>query len=185
MEESKTKLRERLVVLMMGPITSEYQANAKDLIDKLNVLRSTEIVAHLQYKHHAYMAVSMLLPGVKQEFLEHAQAEEKHADMLGERIQQLGGIPVFKPEEIGAEARCQHVEAAEAPTLEGMIAEDLEVERAQIKAYTKLIREVGFTDPTTRRVLEDVLQETERHASELRDLLSRRSPVEEPPAARS
>lgn len=174
MAETKGTEQERLRILMMGPITEEYRADAEDLVAKLNNLRSTELIAELQYKHHAYMAVSMLLPGVKNEFLEHAAAEARHADMLAERIQQLGGVPVFRPEEIAKQANKQHVQAQESQTLEGMIRENLEVEREQIKAYTALIREVGFDDPTTRRVLEVILQETELHASELRDLLQRR-----------
>lgn len=178
MAETEARRKERLRVLMLGPITDEYQADAKGLITKLNTLRSTELVANLQYKHHAYMAVSMLLPGVKHEFRKHAAVEERHADMLAERIQQLGGVPVFRPEEIAEEARCRHVSAEEAPTLEGMIQEDLEIEREQVKAYTALIRAIGFADPTTRRILEDILRETEGHASELRDLLTRRAQVE-------
>lgn len=178
MADPRVSEQEKLRILMMGPITDEYRADAQDLITKLNNLRSTELVAELQYKHHAYMAVSMLLPGVKEEFLEHAAAEAKHADILAERIQQLGGVPVFRPEDIARQANKQHVQASEAPTLEGMIRENLEVEREQIKAYTALIREVGFDDPTTRRCLEVILQETELHASELRDLLQRKAPVE-------
>lgn len=178
MAETKRQHQEQLRILMMGPITEAYQANAEDLVKKLNQLRSTEIVAHLQYKHHAYMAVSMLLPGVKAEFIEHAAAEERHADMLAERIQQLGGVPIFRPDEIAVQADYQHVHAAEAPTLAAMIQEDLAIEREQIKAYTALIREVGFSDPTTRRVLEEILQETELHASELRDLLAQRAKTE-------
>jgi len=176
--EPKVNEQERLRILMMGPITDEYRGNADDLIGKLNNLRSTELVAELQYKHHAYMAVSLLLPGVKTEFLEHAAAEARHADMLAERIQQLGGVPVFRPEEIAKKANKQHIQASESPSLEGMIRENLEVEREQIKAYTALIREVGFNDPTTRRVLEVILQETEMHASELRDLLQHRAHTE-------
>lgn len=175
MAEPKVSEQERLRILMMGPITDEYRADAPDLVSKLNNLRSTELVAELQYKHHAYMAVSMLLPGVKDEFLEHAAAEAKHADMLAERIQQLGGVPVFRPEDIAKQANKQHIQAAESATLEGMIQENLEVEREQIKAYTALVREVGFNDPTTRRVLEVILQETELHAAELRDLLQQRA----------
>lgn len=178
MAETKRRQKEQIRILMMGPITEEYRADAQDLVKKLNRLRSTEIVAHLQYKHHAYMAVSLLLPGVKEEFVEHAAAEERHSDMLAERIQQLGGVPVFRPEDIATQAGCQHVKAEEAPTLAGMIQEDLAIEREQIKAYTALIREVGFNDPTTRRVLEDILRETELHASELRDLLAPRAQME-------
>lgn len=175
MADSKVTDQERLRILMMGPITDEYRADAQDLVGKLNDLRSTELVAELQYKHHAYMAVSMLLPGVKDEFLEHAAAEARHADMLAERIQQLGGVPIFRPEDIARQANKQHIQASEATTLEGMIQENLEVEREQIKQYTALIREVGFNDPTTRRVLEVILQETEMHAAELRDLLQRKA----------
>ncbi|MNX80744.1 Ferritin-like domain protein [compost metagenome] len=179
MAKMKREQQEQLRIMMMGPITDEYRGSTAELVKKLNLLRSTEIVAHLQYKHHAYMAVSMLLPGVKQEFLEHAAAEERHADMLATRIQQLGGVPVFKPDEIANQAGYEHVHAEEAPTLAGMIREDLVIEREQIKAYTALIRELAFDDPTTRRILEVILQETELHASEMRDLLAQRSNQEE------
>ncbi|HEY9899938.1 MAG TPA: ferritin-like domain-containing protein [Pantanalinema sp.] len=179
MAGTKKQQQEQLRILMMGPITEEYRGSTAELVKKLNHLRSTEIVAHLQYKHHAYMAVSMLLPGVKDEFLEHAAAEERHADLLAARIQQLGGVPVFRPEEIATQAEYQHIHAEEAPTLAGMIREDLAVEREQIKAYTALIREIAFDDPTTRRVLEDILCETELHASEMRDLIAQRANIEE------
>lgn len=180
MAEVRQPTGEQLRVLMLGPLTDEYRGDAQRLVHKLNILRGTEIVAHLQYKHHAYMAVTLALPGVKEEFLEHADAEERHADKLGERISQLGGVPVFRPEEIAELAGCRHVQAKEAPTLIGMIQEDLEVEREQIKAYTALIREIAFDDPTTRRVLEDILMETERHASELRDLLTHKAALTPP-----
>lgn len=53
---------------------------------------------------------------------------------------------------------------------------------AEVKtAYTALVREVGFSNPTTRRILEDILQETELHASELRDLLAQRAKTEPEP----
>jgi bacterioferritin len=71
----------------------------------LNELRSTEITSYLQYKQHAYMAVSLFSPGFKDEITVHANQELEHADMLAERIQQLGGVPIFDPEEIAEKAR--------------------------------------------------------------------------------
>ena len=53
--------------------------------------------------------------------------------------------------------------------------EDLDVEIRQVNAYMALIREIGFNDPTTRRLLEDILKDTEHHAAELRDMLSKRA----------
>ena len=59
-----------------------------------------------------------------------------------------------------------------------MLLEDLALERHQIEAYTLLIRQVGMQDPTTRRLLEKILADTEEHASDLRSMLQRRNPVE-------
>src|SRR5688572_416677 len=72
-----------------GAITEEYKADSKHLIEELNRLRATEITSFLQYKQHAFMAVSMLSPGMKADFESHAATELQHADMLAERIQQL------------------------------------------------------------------------------------------------
>jgi bacterioferritin len=158
-----------------GPITAAYKADVKKVIERLNQLRSTEIVSYLQYKQHAYMAVSLLGPGVKGEFLEHADEELHHADMLAERIAQLGGVPLYDLCEIAQKAAAQTVTSDQGVTLEQMVMEDLKVERAQVEAYTLFIREVGNDDPVTRRILEDILIATEHHASELRDMLQHRA----------
>ena len=50
-----------------------------------------------------------------------------------------------------------------------------EPERQQVAAYTTLVRELGEGDPTTRRLLLDILADTERHASELADYLKNTS----------
>lgn len=158
-----------------GPITPAYRADVKKVIERLNQLRSTEIVSYLQYKQHAYMVVSLVGPGLKEEFLEHAGQELKHADMLGERIQQLGGVPIYDLCEIANRAAEQKVKAEQGATVEQMVMEDLEVERIQVERYTNLIREIGDSDPVTRRMLEDILAQTEEHAAELRDLLMHRT----------
>jgi len=51
--------------ITQGPITSEYRADLPHVIQELNRLRATEIASYLQYKQHAYMAVSLLSPGLK------------------------------------------------------------------------------------------------------------------------
>lgn len=159
--------------IQQGPITTEYKADRQALITQLNRLRSTEITSHLQYKQHAYMAVSLLSPGLKGDFQAHADIELHHADILAERIQQLGGIPVFTPTEIAAKAAEVGVRPEQGATLTEMVIENLLIERQQVVAYTALIREVGDGDPTTRRLLMDILAETEKHASELADYLKR------------
>jgi bacterioferritin len=178
----KTELTQRSIADAQGcpaglpeVVTEEYQADIKRVIQRLNELRSTELCSYLQYKQHAYMVVSLVGPSVREEFLEHADEELHHADMLAERIQQLGGVPIFDPAEIARMAAKAHVNVTQGATVEAMVREDLEVERAQVNAYMAFIREIGFKDPTTRRVLEDILKDTEHHAAELRDMLSSRA----------
>jgi bacterioferritin len=160
-----------------GPITQEYRADVKSIIEELNRLRSTEIASYLQYKQHAYTAVSLLSPGLKAEFTAHADVELQHADMLGERIQQLGGIPLYSPHDIARKAAEEGVRAEQGATLSDMVVENLMLERRQIAAYTALIREIGDDDPTTRRMLTTILEVTEKHASELADYLKRTADV--------
>jgi bacterioferritin len=121
------------------------------------------------------MMVSLVGPGVKGEMLEHADQELGHADKLAERIAQLGGTPLFDLHEIAEKAARQKVRAEQGQTVEQMVLEDLEVERIQCERYTNAVREVAFDDPVTRRILEDILFDTEHHAAELRDMLQHRA----------
>ena len=158
-----------------GPVTSAYKADVQMVIERLNQLRSTEIVSYLQYKQHAYMIVSLVGPSVKAEFLEHAGQELNHADMLGERIAQLGGTPLYDLCEIADRAAQQKVKADQGVTVEEMVLEDLEIERVQAERYTNLIREIGDGDFVTREMLISILKDTEHHAAELRDMLQHRA----------
>lgn len=53
-----------------------------------------------------------------------------------------------------------------------MIKEDLVAERIAIMIYRKLIDWFGQKDPTTRRMLELILEQEEEHADDLADLLT-------------
>jgi bacterioferritin len=162
-------------ITFIASVTEAYEGDPKALVDKLNLLRAEELVTELIYRHQAYIAVSLAMPGVKAEFEEHAAQEAQHAEKLAIRITQLGGSPVFDPKEIAKGADALRIQFGEPSTLEEMLAFDLQIERKQIVQYTRLIREVGFHDPTTRRILEDILIDTEHHASELGDLLAKRA----------
>ena len=156
-----------------GAVTKEYKADPKHMIRELNMLRSTEITSYLQYKQHAYMAVSLMSPGLRAEFEGHAAQELQHADVLAERIQQLGGVPIYELDEIAKNANQTGVRAKQGTTLKDMVTQDLLLERNQIESYTKLIRKTGDKDPVTRHILVNILQETEKHAGELADFLTR------------
>jgi bacterioferritin len=163
------------IAIEQGPITAAYQAASDQVIRELNQLRATEIASYLQYKQHAYMAVSMLSPGIKSDFEAHAAVELDHADQLAKRIQQLGGVPIYHPAELASKAADMGVRPEQGATLWEMVIENLMTERQQIVAYTTLIRELGDRDLTTRKLLIGILADTEGHAAELSDYLKQRS----------
>jgi bacterioferritin len=151
-----------------GPITEAYRGDKEKTISILNEALATEIVCVLRYMHHYFMATGVHGKAVADEFKEHADAEREHADEIAERIQQLGGKPDFNPKSLLERSASQYVEGE---TLADMIREDLVAERIVIEVYTDMIRYFGNNDPTTRKMVEDILQDEEEHAADLADLL--------------
>src|SRR6202795_3218435 len=81
-----------------GAVTAGYGADRKIVLKLLNEALATETVCVLRYRRHHFMAVGINAQSVAQEFLEHANEEQGHADQLASRIVQLGGAPNFSPE---------------------------------------------------------------------------------------
>ena len=151
-----------------GAVTKSYQGDVEQTISILNEALATEIVCVLRYMHHYFMATGVHGMAVRDEFKEHADAEREHADKIADRIQQLGGKPDFNPASLLARSASQY---AEGTSLADMIKEDLIAERIVIEVYQKMIRHFENNDPTTRVMIEHILQDEEEHASDLSDLL--------------
>ena len=153
-----------------GAVTDGYQANRENVVKILNDALATEIVCVLRYKRHYFMAAGIHASAVADEFLEHANEEQVHVDQLAERITQLGGEPDLDPGTLAARSHSEYVEGG---TLLEMIREDLVAERIAIESYSEIIRYLGDDDPTTRRLLEEILAKEEVHANDLRTLVER------------
>ena len=110
---------------------------------------------------------------VAEEFLKHSQEEQGHADQIAERIVQLGGAPDFDPAGLSTRSHSEYVAAAE---LVEMIRENLVAERVAIESYSEIIRYIGEGDPTTRRLMEEILAVEEEHADDMKTLLEALGP---------
>jgi bacterioferritin len=160
-----------------GAVTPGYQADRDTVIRILNEALATEIVCVLRYKRHYFMATGINAQSVAQEFLQHANEEQVHADQIAQRIVQLGGAPNFSPEGLLTRS---HAEYVEGDSLIDMIKEDLIAERIAIDSYREMIAYLGNDDPTTRRMLEGILAMEEEHAEDLVSLLEelrKRKPI--------
>jgi len=151
-----------------GAVTAGYKGDSKAVVEVLQETLATEIVCMLRYKRHYFMAQGIAAEGVAQEFQEHAAEEAAHADKIAARIVQLGGAPNFNPEGLAERSSSEYVEGVD---LRDMIKEDLVAERVAIDTYREIIAFVGEDDPTTRRMLEDILAVEEEHAEDMASLL--------------
>ncbi|MEP7185083.1 MAG: DUF892 family protein [Rhodanobacter sp.] len=151
-----------------GAMTAGYSADRETVIELLNQALATELVCVLRYKFHYYMASGINSQAIKAEFLEHANEEQGHADLIAERITQLDGKPNLSP--VGLVDR-SHADYVEGENLADMIKEDLVAERIAIDSYREMITYIGADDPTTRRVLEGILAMEEEHAEDMNTLL--------------
>ena len=161
----RTRARQHLE---QGAVTPGYRADRETVIKLLNEALATEIVCVLRYKRHYFMASGINAQSVAQEFLQHANEEQLHADQLAQRIVQLGGEPNFAPEGLSTRS---HSEYVEGNSLIEMIREDLVAERIAIDSYREMITYFGNDDPTTRRLMETILAMEEEHADDLVNLL--------------
>lgn len=151
-----------------GAVTTSYGADRDTVVKVLNEVLATEIVCTLRYRRHYFMAQGIASESVKQEFLEHANDEQGHADMVAERIVQLGGEPDFNPEGLATRSHAQYVEGQD---LVDMIREDLVAERIAIDSYREIAQWLTGKDPTTRRIIEEILAKEEEHAEDMNSLL--------------
>lgn len=150
-------------------VTPKDRAWRDDVVRLLNGALATELVCVLRYKRHHFTAAGMASPKIAEEFMVHANEEAAHADRLAQRIVQLGGEPDFAPDTLSARS---HAAYDASPGLKAMIHANLVAERVAIETYSQMITLVGARDPTTRRLLEDILGDEQQHAEELKDWLA-------------
>ena len=105
---------------------------------------------------------------MKAKFLQRVSEERAHADLLVERIVQLGGKPVLSQERLLSRS---HAEQVEGDSLVEMLTTDLLAERIAIEHYHAMIASIGPDDSTTRQVLEMILADRSAHAVSLAGLV--------------
>jgi bacterioferritin len=158
--------------LDQGPITDAYGADRERVIAVLNEALATELVCVLRYRTHHFRATGLAAKSVAEEFLEHANEEQQHADWIAARIVQLQGEPNFDPSGI---ADRSHSSYANGESLVDLLREDLVAERIAIEVYTAIARWLGNDDFTTRILIEKILAVEEEHADDLLSLLGAHS----------
>jgi bacterioferritin len=151
-----------------GAVTAGYGADREAIIKLLNEALATELVCVLRYKRHYFMAKGIHAESVKAEFLQHAKEEMAHADRIAKRITELGGEPDFSPDSLSSRS---HAEYIPGDSLVSMIKENLIAERIAIESYREMVTFLANNDPTTQRMIKEILAMEEEHADDMASLL--------------
>jgi bacterioferritin len=151
-QELRRRAREHIE---KGAVTQNYEGSVHQTLEILQSVLATEIVCVLRYTAHAVSATGIDSESVKGEFLQHAKEEQGHMMAVAERINQLGGTPNFNPEGIVTRSASEY---GNAKQLIDMIQENLIAERIAVEHYRELVRFFGDKDPTTRHLMQEILE---------------------------
>lgn len=134
---------------------------SKELLELLNKAIAREIQVSIQYMWQHVLWSGVKGFAVKDELKNIAISEMKHAEVIAERLNYLGGIPTTKPDPIFV-----------GETLPEMIKQDKKDEEIAIELYGKIIevaRKEG--DEVTNRLFRQILEEEEGHHDTFSTLL--------------
>lgn len=140
------------------------------LLKKLNSAYADEWIAHYQYWLCARLVEGPTRVTVAAELAEHAAEEFKHAQLLADRIINLGGIPVLSHEEWKNHAGCGY-DATKNSYVQAILEENIKAEQCAIQEYNKILTFIGDNDPVTYDMIVGILADEVQHEVDLRRLL--------------
>ena len=140
------------------------------ILELLNNALADEWLAYYQYWIGAKVVVGPMKGEVQAELIEHANDELRHADMLVERILQLGGTPIINPKEWYKQTNCGY-EAPSDPNVWKILDQNIKGEQCAISVYSKLLKETMQTDPVTYQIVVEILRDEEEHEEDLEGIV--------------
>ncbi len=138
----------------------------KKLVELLNKALADEWLAYYQYWIGSKVIVGPMRGAVVAELVEHANDELRHAGMLVERILQLGGTPILKPEDWYKMSNCGY-DAPIDPKAKKIVDQNIKGEQCAIEVYSKLREFIGDKDFITANMVESILADEVEHEDDL------------------
>ena len=125
----------------------------KELLDMMNTGISNEMQVCIQYMWQHVLWSGVKAYAVNEQIRKIAMDEMKHAELIAERLNYLGGIPTTKPTTIVVGNK-----------LKDMLAQDKKDEEGAITLYKKIIEKaMKEGDPTTAHLFREILEDEEEH----------------------
>jgi len=140
-----------------------------ELVGLLNRAFADEWLAYYQYWIGALVAQGPMREAVFAELTQHAADELRHAGIVANRIIQLGGTPVLKPEDWYKATNCGY-EPPEDPYVEALLEQNIKGEQCAIEVYQHMIQITKDADPVTYNIALQILTDEVEHEEDLQAL---------------
>ncbi|MBN1445499.1 MAG: ferritin [Candidatus Omnitrophica bacterium] len=146
------------------------KGDVKQIIEMLNKALSDEWLAYYQYWIGSKVVAGQMRGQVVAELTEHAGDELRHAGMITDRILQLGGTPVLKPEDWYKLTNCGY-DAPEDPAVKPVVKQNIKGEQCAITVYKKLSESLKDKDSISFYMVMEILKDEIEHEDDLMNLL--------------
>ncbi len=145
--------------------------DVKKLIKTLNEALAEEWLAYYQYWVGARLMEGPMRNEVESELLVHATEELAHADLIVNRIIQLGGTPLTNPAQWFDQAKCAYEDPTD-PYVEVILEQNLKGERCAIARYQQLAQMTNGKDHATHQMVTQILNDELEHEEDIESFIA-------------
>ncbi len=143
----------------------------RQMIQYLNEALAEEWLAYYQYWVGARLMEGPMRSEIEPELLLHATQELGHAELVVNRIIQLGGTPLLNPDQWKQFAKCDYEEPID-PYVETVLEQNLRGERCAIGRYQNLAAFAEGKDYATYQMAITILNDELEHEHDIEDWIT-------------
>ncbi|HUH43508.1 MAG TPA: ferritin-like domain-containing protein [Sulfurimonas sp.] len=140
-----------------------------EIITVLNKAYADEWLAYYQYFIEAKVVKGIMKDAAIAELIQHAADELRHADMVANRILQLGGTPLLNPKDWFTHTNCGYGEPKDLDVV-SILKDSIKGEQCAISIYSKLVDMTRDKDIVTYDIVSQILADEVEHEEDLQAL---------------
>jgi len=140
-----------------------------EVIRLLNKAYADEWLAYYQYFIEAKVIKGIMKDAAIAELEQHATDELRHANMVADRILQLGGTPLLNPKEWFTQTNCGYEEPKDFDVV-AILEDSIKGEQCAISTYSSIADIVKDKDIITYNIVSEILADEVEHEEDLQAL---------------
>lgn len=140
-----------------------------EVITLLNKAYADEWLAYYQYFIEAKVIKGIMKDAAIAELNQHANDELRHANMVADRILQLGGTPLLNPKDWFTHTNCGYEEPKDFDVV-AILEDSIKGEQCAISTYSNIADIVKDKDIITYNIVSEILADEVEHEEDLQAL---------------